>query len=134
MNHRADSWKNNLAINVAKLLIAEHWRLLSYTIVEALWSKCGDADRAVDELRKIPQKPGWLRFVLREPTRRENRAQNGATAKRIRFDRVAAPVKASRDQFRSVLACFFDLCGLARVDLRGFTGLTPAAGLGGDVN
>jgi hypothetical protein len=74
MNHWADSWKNNLAINVAKLLIAEHWRLLSYTIVEALWGKCGDEDRAVDELRKIPD--GCASFC--EPTRRENRAQNGA--------------------------------------------------------
>jgi hypothetical protein len=54
MNHRADSWKKNLAINVAKPLIAEHWRLLSYTIVEALWGKCGDEGRAVGELRKIP--------------------------------------------------------------------------------
>jgi hypothetical protein len=75
MNHRADSWKNNLAINVAKLLIAEHWRLLSYTIVEALWGKCGDEDRVVDELRKIPDSCAW--FCVNQ-TRRENRAHNGA--------------------------------------------------------
>jgi hypothetical protein len=54
MNHRADSWKKNLAINVAKPLIAEHWRLLSYTIVESVRGKCGDEDLTADETRKIP--------------------------------------------------------------------------------
>jgi hypothetical protein len=41
MNHRADSWKKNLAINVAKPLIAEDWRLLRHTIVQSLRVNCG---------------------------------------------------------------------------------------------